>query len=283
MGPDSRAIFVGDRHQSIYAFTGANAKSFDLIKSEYNCTELPLSVCFRCAKKIVEFAQAEVPHIQPHEDSPEGNLPFIDETEMLKMEMNSDDAILCRNNAPLVKLAYGFLARNIPCHIEGKDIGAKLIKLAKRWKRITMLLPLADKLNQYREHEMKKLVVAKKDRAAEEIDDLVTTLLVIIENLPKNAFRVDDLVQRLKSLFTDSDGNQVETLTLSSIHKAKGLEFPRVFWYGANLYQPSPYAKKPEDIEQEKNLIYVAKTRAMKELYVVNAIAKVTPKKKVGK
>src|SRR5580765_4726016 len=43
-----RLIAVGDRHQAIYGFTGADADALDLIAKEHNCVNLPLTVSYRC-------------------------------------------------------------------------------------------------------------------------------------------------------------------------------------------------------------------------------------------
>ena len=47
----------------------------------------------------------------------------------------TDDAILCRNTKPLVKIAFNLIKRGIPCHVEGRDIGAGLIKLVDRFEK----------------------------------------------------------------------------------------------------------------------------------------------------
>ena len=54
-----------------------------------------------------------------------------------------------------------------------------------------------------------------------------------------------------------------------TVHAAKGLEFPVVFIVGMeeNLF-PSQFAVRPQDIEEERRLLYVAITRAMEQCYV---------------
>ena len=60
-------------------------------------------------------------------------------------------------------------------------------------------------------------------------------------------------------------------LVLSTVHRSKGREWTRVYALGRSKYMPSPYAKKPWQIEQESNLEYVLITRAMSELIDVPA------------
>lgn len=53
----TRFLFVGDPHQAIYAFRGANSDSMTRIKSRFSCSELPLSVSYRCPQSVVAEAQ----------------------------------------------------------------------------------------------------------------------------------------------------------------------------------------------------------------------------------
>ena len=74
------------------------------------------------------------------------------------------------------------------------------------------------------------------------------------------------------SLQTDQDENLTDTterVTLMTVHAAKGLEFPVVFIAGMeeNLF-PSQFAIKPQEIEEERRLLYVAITRAMEQCYL---------------
>ena len=74
------------------------------------------------------------------------------------------------------------------------------------------------------------------------------------------------------SLQTDQDENLADTterVTLMTVHAAKGLEFPIVFIAGLeeNLF-PSQFCVKPSEIEEERRLLYVAITRAMKQCYL---------------
>jgi DNA helicase II / ATP-dependent DNA helicase PcrA len=67
-------------------------------------------------------------------------------------------------------------------------------------------------------------------------------------------------------LATDTDD---EYLTLSTIHSAKGLEWKAVFviWAADGRF-PGPQSTDPEDLEEERRLMYVAATRAKDELYL---------------
>jgi DNA helicase-2/ATP-dependent DNA helicase PcrA len=61
----------------------------------------------------------------------------------------------------------------------------------------------------------------------------------------------------------------VEGVTLASLHSAKGLEWDAVFLVGlADGTLPTPYAKTPEALEEERRLLYVGVTRARQWLWL---------------
>lgn len=69
---------------------------------------------------------------------------------------------------------------------------------------------------------------------------------------------------------TDDDNNKV---TLMTIHSAKGLEFPVVFIIGTEDGIFPSYRsidESPDAVNEERRLCYVAITRAMKKLYIIN-------------
>jgi len=69
-----RALFVGDRRQSIYGFTGAGGDSMDKTIERFNAIELPLTVTYRCPKAVVSFVRGFAPEydIIAHDRAPEG-------------------------------------------------------------------------------------------------------------------------------------------------------------------------------------------------------------------
>jgi hypothetical protein len=84
-----------------------------------------------------------------------------------------------------------------------------------------------------------------------------TDKISTLETLSNGCLTGDDLIAKLNQIFSDnSDG-----ICLSTIHKSKGLEADRVFIIHEDL-MPSKHAKKDWEKLQEKNLMYVAYTRA---------------------
>ena len=129
LAPGGRVIAVGDQHQAIYGFTGADNDSLDLIGQQFKAANMNLTVTYRCPKAIVNFVHQWVDHIQAHESAPEGTVSVLGAVDDSFVPQASG-AILCRNTKPLVALAFNFIRRRIACKIEGRDIGKGLIKLA---------------------------------------------------------------------------------------------------------------------------------------------------------
>jgi len=82
---------------------------------------------------------------------------------------------------------------------------------------------------------------------------------------------LDDLALDPPSSTADvEEGDKKNTLTLSTVHSAKGLEWPTVFiiWAMEGRFPPSRAYSDPLMLEEERRLMYVAATRAKDELII---------------
>lgn len=273
LAPKGRMVAVGDPWQAIYGFTGADADAMSLIEQEFNCTRLELTTTYRCPKDVVKYVQQWVSHIHAHSSAPDGMVAALDaeyrvDGKTLPWYMvnrpDTTDAILCRNTAPIVMTAYGMLRNNIPCRVEGRDIGKGLVSLVKRWKARD-LDALEVRLEKYLETEKEKAKELDKPRIAENAKDKVETLKVFIEKTrDKGLNTVKSLIEEIESLFQD----EVKGVTvLSTLHKAKGREWPSVYWLQA---PPVQRAMKEWEERGEICCNYVAGTRAKDKLYLVD-------------
>ncbi|MEO3748863.1 ATP-dependent DNA helicase UvrD2 [Plantactinospora sp. B5E13] len=67
----------------------------------------------------------------------------------------------------------------------------------------------------------------------------------------------------------------VEGVTLASLHSAKGLEWDAVFLVGlSDGTLPTSYARTPEQVEEERRLLYVGVTRAREWLWLSYGLAR---------
>lgn len=263
--PNGRLIAVGDRHQAIYGFTGADSDALDLIARATKAVQLPLTTTYRCPKSVVAHAQQWVSHIHSADSAPEGSVARAPLADLIKLA-RPGDAVLCRKTAPLITNVYAFIAKGIPARVEGREIGNGLKALAQRWKTDS-LATLETYIATYAERETAKLRAKEKDSAAAALEDKVECLRVIMARVrganPKA--NVADLVMEIDGLFGDGETAK-PTVTFSTIHKSKGREWRRVVWLETG---PSPWARQPWQIQQEANLCYVATTRAQEELFIL--------------
>jgi superfamily I DNA/RNA helicase len=269
--PGGRFIAVGDPHQAIYGFAGADADALARVGRTFSCQRLPLTVTYRCPRAVVAHAQQFVSHIQAAENAPEGIVRSISEEDFLKdPPPTPGSAIICRNVKPIVRLAFMYLRKHVPCAIEGRDIGVGLITLTKKWRSAQTLGELAVHLEEHLRKEGERLLSAHKEAQQGLLADKVDTLLVLIESLGDDR-PIAELQSLIFKLFEDSvPGEAPRKIILSTIHKAKGREWDTVYLLGRNTLMPSPYAKQKWELEQENNLAYVAITRAKRELVEVN-------------
>lgn len=259
-----RVIAVGDRHQAIYGFTGADHDALDLIAKDFNCQRLPLTISYRCPQAVVRFAQQWVTDIEAAPTAPMGTVSRCVLDDFYKRnDLDGNAAVLSRTNKPLVSLAFALIRRRIPCRIEGRDIGARIQKLMQRWK-LNTLDELEDKLESHLEKETTKLLAKKQEGKLAEVEDAVETIRVIIDQCRKEGKRtIADAVAYVGDLFSDDTTGM---LVLSSIHKSKGREWERVFWLDRTGTCPNKWARQAWQLGQETNLQYVAATRAKSEL-----------------
>lgn len=177
-------------------------------------------------------------------------------------------AVLCRNVAPLVAFAYSLLHRDVPCRILGRDIGAQLKTIVEKM-RATNLEDLSARLSIWHDREVTRAIA--EDRSPERISDQFQCLVFFINGLDKDSRTVSSLLAKIDLMFTDDTTSVASRVTLSTVHKAKGLEFPTVFILDRHKYMPSKFAKQPWQRTQEKNLLYVAITRSMDKLYYISS------------
>jgi ATP-dependent DNA helicase UvrD/PcrA len=260
-----RLIAVGDPAQSIYGFRGADSDAMEALTREFNCVTFPLSVSYRCAQEVVLEAKKVVPEIESHPTAPIGTVETLPEYDLDNFD--STHAVLCRVTAPLVTLALGFIRRNVGVRILGREIGAGLVALVKKMNTQD-IDTFVDKLERWRAREVTKASSRNHDSAVAAIDDKANCLKVFVSQLNEDERTVNQLIQRIESLFSD---NNKGLLTLCSVHKAKGLEWPTVFILDKDVYMPSRWAKQEWQHKQETNLIYVAVTRAKEHLRYIKS------------
>lgn len=263
----ARVILVGDRRQAIYGWRGADPTSMDRLRQHFNCTEMPLSVCYRCPKSVIRIAQgivgAEV--IQAYENAEEGHVVRASANDMVHTidGLDDGDLVMCRTNAPLVGPALMLIRQRRKATIRGRDFGKELSNVVRQIEK--RFRP--DNMNEFRrwvdEWRWQQIRAAEADdmppTVVEKYQDMAECILIFAED----ARSIDGVVREIDDLFSD----ETQGVVFSSIHRAKGLEAERcVILYPEMIPHPMAYRGGDAAIEQEHNLAYVAVTRAMKEL-----------------
>lgn len=239
-----RLGIVGDPWQSIYAFRGAVTSGMAVLKSKFSCEELDLSVSFRCPEEVVKAAHWRVPHLKWNK--PGGR---VEELETLDAKKIPDNAtILCRNNAPLFRMALGLLMAQRAVTVSGSELGPKITRLLQKVcdsndSQDTML----GKIETWR---TERLVNSQSPRTVNDTADCMAIFAGFGQTLTQAVAYVNHIFE------------QKGQIKLMTGHKAKGGEWPIVYHLDPGLCR--------ED-DQDLNLRYVITTRAEEELYAINS------------
>lgn len=254
-----RIIVVGDDRQAIYGFRGADSGSLDRLKKTLGAEELPLTITYRCAQNIVSAAQDLVPDYQAAPGAPEGVVRSTGANK-LAQEVLPGDFVISRKNAPLVRTCLSILRVGKRAKIEGKDLGKHLLAIVRKIKAKSVP-DFLKRLDIWEAREIKRLESVKPEiaeRKGAEISDTAETLRVLADGVTG----MRELEARIEDLFADDvAAGRGSLVVCSTIHRVKGLETDRAFILRGTLATGKRAAQ-----QEEMNCVYVAITRARKEL-----------------
>lgn len=243
-----RLIAVGDPNQAIYGFRGAHENSMNALQREFDMTEMGLTISFRCPKAVVRHAHWRAPNMRWPEWATEGKVNHLG-------HWSADDlpesaTIICRNNAPLFRMAIKLLIAGRPVELHGKDVVAGLTKVMRKFGGSDLRsVDVLDKIDLWEEKQKAK----NKTRAHGSIEDRAECMRIFAnqgETLGDALAYAQHLVQ------------MHSPLKLMTGHKAKGLEFDHVFFLDSDLVGTD---------DQEPNLRYVIITRAKETLTYIRS------------
>lgn len=284
-----RYVFIGDFHQAIYNFAGANAQAFNQIPKMFAPVEtFDLPICYRCAKSHLSRVNREygIP-ILPCDDAPLGFVKTIDKNKISEYA-KAGDMVISRKNKWIAEVVLDLARNGTPIFIEDKEmVGA--IKRQILSSKCTSVGALKKFLQKVISNYNKKLfeIVSKNVREGgheeERLEAVAETnskidntsfLLEILEGYLENHASSDSVSKF--SNFIDKLLNTTPSpncVRLCSIHKAKGLEATNVFVLNEAKINYDFRNSKEQNI-QEKNLSYIATTRAKEGLYLVKEPSK---------
>ncbi len=116
----------------------------------------------------------------------------------------------------------------------------------------------------------------KRDERIENLDELYSTIARYEEENGDYA-TLEGFLEEV-ALLSDIDNynSELDTVTLMTLHSAKGLEFPNVYLIGMEngVFPSMQSICEPLEMEEERRLAYVGITRAKKKLYVSRALSR---------
>ena len=266
-----RMVVVGDDRQAIYGFAGADNDALPNMIGSLRADTFPLSVTWRCPHAVVAVAQRYVGDIEAAPSAADGSVSTVmgrESTQELIASLEPGHAVLCRNMAPLIEVAFALIRCGKPAKVEGRNIGDGLVGLAKRWK-VKTIDAFLNRLEVYEAREVQKAMAKDNESKQAEIEDRCETMRVIARAcIEASQTTVDDMVTYINNLFADGADNAIVCATY---HRSKGREWPRVVLWEHSERCPSRAARQEWELRQEDNLAYVAITRSQGELIFVES------------
>ena len=262
-GRNGRVIVVGDQDQAIQGFAFSSPAMWNEIGDRFQCKTLPLSVCYRCPTSHLDLARCLVPSIQHAPNAKTGDISVIHPNKVAEI-VEKGDLILCRFTAPLIDLFFGLLKRGIPSKVRGQDMGEKLARLADIGERDWV--DFVDVIDRTMGGKIAELRLENEDGKADSIQDDLSCLKLMHLHFSAGCNSIAEFIEKIKSVFSDDEEFPV---ILSTIHRSKGDESNRVFILACNTLPYGNADMLAWQIQQERNIAYVALTRAKQSLVFV--------------
>lgn len=175
------------------------------------------------------------------------------------------------------KTLYETLKLHIEEQIFNKPKFLEFIKIIEHAKNISSSASILELMNYILEETglMSMYRMDEDEDCLENITELLSSLKFYMDNNAEDIISLDKYLQDI-ALYTNADyKNDVSKIKLMTIHQSKGLEFPYVFISGLNEgifpNERTIREKKQNGLEEERRLMYVATTRAEKELFITES------------
>ncbi|MEY4296374.1 MAG: hypothetical protein RL016_220 [Actinomycetota bacterium] len=303
LGDHSDLCVVGDPNQTIYSFTGASAAFLQGFASRFDgATVVELTRNYRSTAPIVETAnrllrgvnsmaelESAVDGAAPQSEAE--NLPLLikprafdsanDELKWLAYSIRqrieqgvpaSEIAVLYRVNGQSEAIENALARQNVEYQLRGgqRFFARPEIMQAMLALRAEVISPSSKPLFQTVSDICRSLgwQTQAPEQAGPTRDkwESLNALLTILDELDPTA-TITDFVAELDERQGSQHEPTKESVTLSTIHAAKGLEWQVVYVLGLTEgYLPIAYAQTDAAIEEERRLLYVAITRARQSL-----------------
>jgi ATP-dependent DNA helicase UvrD/PcrA len=283
LGDGDDLCVVGDDYQSIYAFTGAGPEHLLGVPARFpNATVVRLEENYRSTPQVLALANRLVPKLGGAEKvlrptRPAGDEPVVAaftspaaEAAAIVAAIRAAEvpleeiAVLCRTNARLTDFEEALHEAAIPFQgssLLDRDAARRLVRRLERSDRGA---PDAVRAAALEAGWLEVLPDRLGERELVRQTDLARLVALA------DAFEGDAaaFVAELRRRF-DSGGEGARGVNLLTLHKAKGLEFDTVFIPRLEEKElPSRQARTPDELDEERRLLYVGMTRAKRTLWL---------------
>lgn len=292
LGDRSDICVVGDPNQTIYSFTGASSSYLESFASRYpEANVIQLNRNYRSVPEIIRVANKARVHQQLEALEAvrsTGRKPQLLAFENKQAEASwvaqeikdqlsagvkaSQIAVLYRINGQAEPIERALSEKSIDYQVRGgqryysrPDV-MSAIRLVRAEASSPSNKPLYESVTALVRSLGWQSVRPEQNGAKLESWEALNHFVEIAEELGPNA-TIQDFANELEERQRSQHEPVRESVTLSTIHAAKGLEFQSVFIIGATEgYLPISYAKTDLEVVEEQRLFYVAITRAKDSL-----------------
>lgn len=289
---DGSICAIGDPNQAIYGFRGGDSRFFNSFSEDYpDSLVVNLKNNYRSTNTIVDASNQMIEsyniisrYDKPHEKitihtapTDKAEAEFVVSTIESMIGGNSffsldsdradgferdfsfgDFAVLYRTSSQLEPLLEAFGRSGMPFVKLSNDMLCDKKPVKKLLMKLNDENPLAEQLE------------GLSKEFADEIDDN------ILRYLQKTAHEFTDRMDFIHqiSLVSEADtlDERADRIALMTLHASKGLEYKCVFIVGLeDGILPLFLAKTPQELEEERRLLYVGMTRAQNRLFLSHA------------
>ena len=301
LGDRDDLCVVGDDDQTIYSFTGASRDYLLGFARRYpSATVVRLVRDYRSTPQVVTLANRVLAGgkrlVAQQPDGPEPVFGSYDDepAEAASVARQiaaliasgvapSEVAVLYRVNAQSEVYEAALAAAGIPYLVRGgekyfdrAEVREAMVALRVAARDVDAAVPVPAAVRSALETVgWTQVEPAQRSGAARDRWEALTALAGLADEAAARSVTLVDFVAELEQRAADQHVPSVAGVTLASFHAAKGLEWDALFLVGVtDGTLPIQHAVTPDEVEEERRLLYVGVTRARKHVAVSWAYAR---------